>query len=90
MCLAIPGRIVAISATDPSFPVATVEYEGLTKQAQLLYVPDARVGDYVIVQAGFAIRTIAEGEAREALRSASELAELQAGPEAVRVDTSSD
>lgn len=66
MCLAIPGRVVAISA-DPVAPVAEVDYSGVRKRAQLLYLPDARVGDYVLVQAGFAIRRLTDDEAREAL-----------------------
>ena len=66
MCLAIPGRIVAISA-DPVAPIAEVDYDGVRRRAQLLYLPDARVGDYILVQAGFAIRRLTEEEAREAL-----------------------
>jgi len=66
MCLAIPGRIVAI-APDPVAPVAEVDYDGLRRRAVLLYLPDARVGDYVLVQAGFAIRRLSDDEAREAL-----------------------
>ena len=66
MCLAIPGRIVAIEA-DPSSPVAEVDYDGIRRRAQLLYLPEARVGDYILVQAGFAVRRLGEAEAREAL-----------------------
>ncbi len=74
MCLATPGRIVSISASDPQFPVAQVDFGPMTKSAQLIYVPEARVGDYVIVQAGFAIRRLSEAEALESLRAAEELA----------------
>ena len=75
MCLAIPGRIVAISREDPALPVAEVEYGGIHRTAQLLYVPDARIGEYVVVQAGFAIRRMDEAEARASLRAAEEYAE---------------
>jgi hydrogenase expression/formation protein HypC len=74
MCLATPGRIVRISAADARFPVAEVDYGHVTKTAQLLYVPEAGVGDYVIVQAGFAIRRLSPAEAEESLRAATELA----------------
>ncbi|MGD0719043.1 MAG: HypC/HybG/HupF family hydrogenase formation chaperone [Thermoplasmata archaeon] len=74
MCLATPGRIVSISASDPQFPVAQVDFGPTTKPAQLIYVPEARVGDYVIVQAGFAIRRLSEAEAQETLRYTQELA----------------
>jgi len=82
MCLATPGRIVGISATDPRYPVAEVEFGAVRKNAQLLYIPEARVGDYVIVQAGFAIRRMSAAEAEECLRAARELDELgrRAGP----------
>lgn len=67
MCLAIPGRIVSVERSDPMQPVATVDFEGRLKTASLLYVPEADVGDYVIVQSGFAIRRVEEAEALEAL-----------------------
>ena len=66
MCLAIPGRIVAITP-DPASPVAEVDYDGVRRRAQLIYLPEARVGDYILVQAGFAVRRLSEAEAREAL-----------------------
>ena len=66
MCLAIPGRIVGIGG-DPVAPVAEVDYDGVRRRAQMIYLPDARVGDFVIVQAGFAIRRLSEEEARESL-----------------------
>ena len=65
MCLAIPGRVTALEA-GPS-PAARVDFEGQIKSVSLLYVPEAVVGDFVIVQAGFAIRILPEAEAREAL-----------------------
>ena len=91
MCLATPGRIVGISAADPRFPVAEVDFGSVRKSAQLVYVPEARVGDYVIVQAGFAIRRMGEREAEECLRSARELDELGrrgVGPEPSRTGPS--
>ncbi|HTP55731.1 MAG TPA: HypC/HybG/HupF family hydrogenase formation chaperone [Thermoplasmata archaeon] len=83
MCLATPGRIVRIAVDDPRYPVAEVDFGSVVRPAQLVYVPDARVGDYVIVQAGFAIRRMSEREAEESLRYARELAALSgssAGP----------
>ncbi len=66
MCLAIPARVVSIEL-DPTAPVAVVEHDGLLRRVQLLYLPDVRVGDYVVAQAGFAIRRLSEAEARESL-----------------------
>lgn len=66
MCLAVPGRVVAISSASGS-PVAEVDYDGVRRTAQLLYLPEARVGDYILVQAGFAVRRLSDDEAREAI-----------------------
>ncbi|EQD63550.1 protein belonging to Hydrogenase expression/formation protein, HupF/HypC [mine drainage metagenome] len=79
MCLATPGRIVGISLEDPKFPVASVDFGPVTKSAQLVYLPEAQVGDYVIVQAGFAMRRVGAIEAEEAIRCARELASLDPG-----------
>ncbi len=62
MCLAIPGRIIDILGTA-FLPMATLDYGTTTRQCCLAYTPDARVGDYVIVQNGFAIVELAESEA---------------------------
>ncbi len=83
MCLAIPGRIVAVDETEPGFRTARVDYGIAVKRASLLYLPEAAVGDYVIVQAGFAVTKLGEAEAQEALRAAQEIDEAlgaSAGP----------
>ena len=80
MCLAVPGRIVTIEGTDPLLRWGRVDFAGVVKQVNLAYVPDARIGDYVLVHVGFAINTIDEHEARqvfEHLRQMGELAELE-------------
>jgi hydrogenase expression/formation protein HypC len=82
MCLAVPGKIVSIDGTDPLLRSGRVDFSGVVKHVNLAYVPDARVGDYVLVHVGFAINTIDESEARqvfEYLREMDELAELEAG-----------
>ena len=78
MCLTIPGRIVAITP-DPAAPVAEVDYDGLRRRALLIYLPEARVGDYILVQAGFAIRRLSDEEAREALELTREAAAVAVG-----------
>ena len=72
MCLAIPGRVTSVDASDPGQPWAQVDFEGQLKRVSLLYVPEATVGDYAIVQAGFAIRLVPPAEALEALALARE------------------
>jgi len=62
MCLAIPSRIIEIKNN-----MATIDVEGVQREASLLLIEDARVGDYVIVHAGFAIQKLDEAAARETL-----------------------
>jgi hydrogenase expression/formation protein HypC len=68
MCLAVPGRITAISEeqADPvTGRLGTVDFQGNQVEASLAMVPQARVGDWVLVHAGFAITLLEEAEARE-------------------------
>jgi hydrogenase expression/formation protein HypC len=62
MCLAIPSKITKIENN-----MATIDVEGIQRKASLLLLEDARVGDYVIVHAGFAIQKLDEVAARETL-----------------------
>ena len=80
MCLAIPGKIESISGDDPLSRTGKVNFGGILKEACLAYVPEAKVGDYVIVHVGFAISRLDEEEANkvfEYLREMEELSELQ-------------
>lgn len=79
MCLAVPGRIVSVDGTDPFLRQGRVDFSGVVKQVNLACVPDATVGDYVLVHVGMAISQVDEAEARqvfEYLRQMEELAEL--------------
>lgn len=67
MCLAIPGRLVRVDKDPLGVPTGTVQFGGITKEVCLAYVPEARVGDYVLVHVGFALGRISEEEARTAL-----------------------
>lgn len=62
MCLAVPARITEIDGTR-----ATVEMAGVVREASLMMLPSAQVGDYVILHAGFAIETLDEEEALRTL-----------------------
>jgi hydrogenase expression/formation protein HypC len=76
MCLGIPGKVVEIR-DGGSLPMALVDYGGARKEACLSYVPDVKLGDYVIVHVGFAISQVDEEEALrtlELLRTIDELA----------------
>ena len=82
MCLAVPGRILSIDGDDPLLRAGRVDFAGIQKQVSLSYVPEARVGDYVMVHVGFAIAVVDEAEARQVLdylRTMGDLAELDDG-----------
>jgi hydrogenase expression/formation protein HypC len=82
MCLAVPGRIKSIDGTEPLLRSGRVDFSGVVKHVNLAFVPDARVGDFVLVHVGFALNTIDEDEARrvfEYLQEMDELAELESG-----------
>ena len=66
MCLAIPGRLESRDDSGP-FPVGVADFGGIRKQVCLAFVPQAEVGDYVLVHVGFAISTIDEDEALRTL-----------------------
>jgi hydrogenase expression/formation protein HypC len=80
MCLAVPGQIMSIENDDPIFRNGKVSFNGVLKDVNLAYVPEAKVGDYVVVHVGFAISKIDESEATrvfEYLEQMDELDELR-------------
>ncbi len=71
MCLAIPSKIIEIKDN-----MGTIDVAGVQREASLLLLEDPRVGDWVIVHAGFAIQKIDEAVAQESLRYLREAAQL--------------
>ncbi|MCS7337742.1 MAG: HypC/HybG/HupF family hydrogenase formation chaperone [Verrucomicrobiae bacterium] len=65
MCLAVPGKIESIEASDPLTRLGKVNFGGVVREVSLALVPDAQVGDYVVVHAGFAINRLDEAEAQK-------------------------
>jgi len=76
MCLAVPGKVLAIVGED-ELRTARVDFAGVVRPVCLAYVPEARVGDYVLVHAGFAIASIAEHAARETYAALADLGALE-------------
>jgi len=79
MCLAVPGKIVSIDEADATFRSGRVDFAGIMKTVNLSYVPEAVVGNYVLVHVGFALSIVDEKEAQqvfEYLRQMDELTEL--------------
>jgi hydrogenase expression/formation protein HypC len=81
MCLAIPGRIISLSAdTDPLARTGRIDFSGITREISLAYVPEAKINDYVIVHAGFAISLLDEEEAKAGLQAFKEFGEFGDSP----------
>lgn len=66
MCLAVPGRVLSIAEVDGTL-MAEVDFGGVHKNVCLQYIPDAAVGEYVVVHVGFAIQRLDEKSAQETL-----------------------
>lgn len=75
MCLAVPGKIVSID-DSAALRMAKVNFGGVGKDVCLEWLPEAKIGDYVLVHVGFALSKIDEKEAEETLRMLTEMGEL--------------
>jgi hydrogenase expression/formation protein HypC len=76
MCLAVPGKLTTINGDDPLTRMGKVNFGGIVKDVCLAYVPEANVGDYVLVHVGFALQTVDEDEAATVFRYLKEMGEL--------------
>ena len=73
MCLAVPGKILE-KFDEAGLPMGQIDYAGARNKACLVYTPEAEIGDYVIVHAGFALNVINEEEAAATLQELERLA----------------
>lgn len=78
MCLAIPGKVTSIeSKYDGLARVAKVSFGGIMKEASLEMVPQAKVGDYILVHVGVAISIVDEKEANQTFKYLEQMGEVQ-------------
>ena len=80
MCLAVPGKIVSIEGDDPILRDGKVDFGGVVKRVNLSLVPEANIGDYVVVHVGLALSIVDEEEAKqvfEFLKTIGELSEIE-------------
>jgi len=75
MCLAVPGKVLE-KFEENGLPMGLIDYSGTRNNACLAYTPEAAVGDYVIVHAGFALQILNEQEAADSLAELARLAEF--------------
>lgn len=79
MCLAFPAKVIEIKES-----LATVEHSGIRRAASLMLLPEAKVGDYVLIHAGFAMQVVDEREVK--IRDAL-IAEMNGAPRTVELVT---
>lgn len=77
MCLAVPGLIETITSDDPLMRTGNVRFGGVLKEVNLAYVPEAEIGDYVIVHVGFALSVLDEKEALRVFEYLEQMGELE-------------
>ncbi len=80
MCLGVPGKVTRRFEVN-DLPMGKVDFDGATVDVCLAYVPEAGVGSYVIVHAGFAISVLDENEARQVLDDLMEIERLAGADE---------
>ena len=73
MCIAAPAKIVLI---DEEANICAADFGGVRQNARLDLLPDAKIGDYVLIHAGYAIEKLSEQAAKESLESWDELLEV--------------
>lgn len=76
MCLAIPGKIIDCSEQG-GLRVGRIQFGGIVRQASLDFVPEAEVGDYVLVHVGFAISKVDEEEAARTYQLLDEMGAIE-------------
>jgi hydrogenase expression/formation protein HypC len=77
MCLAIPGKVLSIDGNN-GMRLARVDFGGIVRQASLDFVPEAEVGDYVMVHVGFAISRVDAEEAQRTYELLRQIGEIEA------------
>lgn len=77
MCLAVPGKIIEFYET-PGLKMGKIDFGGVFRDVCLETVPEAKIGNYVIVHAGFALSVLSEKEAQETLDAFRELDQIDA------------
>ena len=76
MCLGIPGKIIEIDDSS-GMRMAKIDFDGVIREACIEAIPEAKVGEYTIIHAGFALNVLSESEAKETLEILNEIANIE-------------
>lgn len=77
MCLAVPGKVTSIDDSNPELKMAKVNFNGVTKDICIQWLPDVKIDDYVLVHVGFALNTIDEKDAIETIQLLKEMGDIE-------------
>ncbi|NOZ35772.1 MAG: HypC/HybG/HupF family hydrogenase formation chaperone [Chlorobi bacterium] len=77
MCLAVPGKIISINSNNSEFRTAKVSFGGAVKEINIQWLPEAKIGNYILAHVGTALSIIDEEEAEEAIKTAKEFEDIQ-------------
>ncbi len=77
MCLAVPGKVTSIDDSNPELKMAKVNFNGVTKDICIQWLPDVKIDDYVLVHVGFALNTIDEKDAIETIQILKEMGDIE-------------
>ncbi len=76
MCLAVPGKVISITDDEPLMRKGKISFGGVVKEVSLAYVPDVKIGNYVIVHVGFALSILDEEAAKKSLAEFQQMEEI--------------
>ena len=77
MCLAVPGKVTSIDDSNPELKMAKVNFNGVSKDICIQWLPDVKIDDYVLVHVGFALNTIDEKDAIETIQILKEMRDIE-------------
>jgi hydrogenase expression/formation protein HypC len=77
MCLAVPGKITSLDESNPELKMAKVNFNGVTKDVCVQWLPDVKIGDYVLVHVGFALNKIDELDAIDTLQMLKDMGDIE-------------
>ncbi len=77
MCLAVPGKVVSIDESNPELKMAKVNFGGVNKNICIQWLPEVKIGEYVLAHVGFALSKIDEKDAEDTIKILRDMGELE-------------
>ncbi len=77
MCLAVPGKVVSIDDSNPELKMAKVNFGGVNKNICIQWLPEVKIGEYVLAHVGFALSKIDEKDAEDTIKILRDMGELE-------------